>query len=789
LQRVVDLLVGEVCDQSAIWLRDDDGRHRAVAAAPAALAAQVLPLAPVTAPPELADAYARGEPIVLDAVTDEMVRSSTEDDAHFAAVAAAVPQGSLLIVPLTLASGHVLGTLTMDLLEGGRRHDANDTALAADLARRLAVTVAAERAAERQHRLHSLSVALSAAGTVAEAAAALARGIHEALSASVVTVCTIGDDGLLHPVETLGYPADRLDRFSAMRLSSPFPLTVAARTRTPQWLPDRQAWLDRFPEVADAMQPGTEAGAAIPLVAADRVVGAVGVSFRAPRDFDADTRAFLLTLASQVAVAVERASLADVRGEIAETLQRSLLPRTLPQLDRLAVAARYLPGVRGTQAGGDWYDVLPREDGRVALAVGDVVGEGAAAAAVMGQLRSALAGFLLEGHEPASALDLLDRFARSVDGAQVSTVACLLLDPDTGALLHASAGHPPPLVVDETGARFLSGGEGPALAVPARARHTQARSLLGAGSTLLLYTDGLVERRPSSLDEGMDRLADVASAARGGSVEGLVSSVLRGLVGEARGDDVAVVAARLVPAPLELDLVAGASRLREVRARVRRWAAHAALDAETTDDLLLAVGEAAANAVEHAYGGAPGRLRVHVALIGGSGVEVTVEDRGRWRPPPPDPGFRGRGLSLMRDLTGSVDIHRGAGGTVVRFRLALPATGGAVADDDRGDSPGRSAAVTVAPRDGARCIALTGELDLAGVAAVRRDLLAALAAPGPTILDLTGLTALSSSGLGLLLEAARSRADTPADVVLPSSGPVRRLLDLTGLAGVLRSAR
>ncbi len=782
--------MGDVCDQAAVWLRDDDGRHEAVAAAPPVLAEQLLPLAPVTAPPELADAYERGEPIVLSAVTDEMLRSSTDDEAHFAAAAAAVGTGSLLVVPLKLTGGPVLGTLTMDLLAGSRRYDPDDLTLATDLARRVAVTVAADRAAARQHLLHDLSVALSGAGTVAEAAAALARGVRTALAAEVVTVCAIGDDGLLRPVETLGYPSDRLDRFSGMRLSAPFPLTVAARTRTPQWLPDRQAWLDGFPEIADALQAGTEAGVAIPLVAGDRVVGAVGVTFRTPRVFDPDTRAFLLTLASQVAVAIERAALADVRGAIADTLQHSLLPRSLPVLERLSVAARYVPGVEGTRAGGDWYDVLPREDGRVALAVGDVVGEGAPAAAVMGQLRSALAAFLLEGHEPARALDLLDRFARSVDGASVSTVTCLLLDPETGALLHAHAGHPPPLVLDDTGAAYLTGGAGPALALPRRAAHEQATTLLRPGSTLLLYTDGLVERRHASLDEGMQHLADVAAAARGAGVDGLLDSVLRQLVEEGPSDDVAVVAARLVPPPLELDCVADAARLRDVRAAVRQWAAHAALDEDTTDDLLLVVGEAAANAVEHAYGGAPGRVCVTVALVGGDRVEGTVADEGRWRPVPADPGFRGRGLTLMRELT---DLRRPrprpatAPSSVSGWHCGRPA----VRCRSRTPLPeGRPAEVIATVRDGDRCVEVTGDLDLAGVAAVRDHLLAAVVVSGPVVLDLTRLGSLSSSGLGLLLEAARARPDdSPADVLLPEAGPVRRLLDLTGLAEALRHPR
>jgi anti-anti-sigma factor len=786
LQAVVELLAGEICDQATVWLRDDDGRSTAVAAAPPGLADRLLALDPVVTPPELLPAFERGAPLLLRPVTEEMLRAATDDEQHYAAVAAAMSPGALLVAPLLTGDGRVLGSLTMGLLEGGRQHDDDDLSLAADLGRRVAATVRAERAAERQHRLHELSLALSAAGTVADAAAELAVGLRQVLGAEMVTVCTIAEDGLLHPVHTLGYPADRLERYSAMRLSAPFPLTVAVRIRTPQWLPDRSAWERDYPEVMPDVMEVTQAAAALPLLVGDRAIGGVGITFRSPRRFDADTRAFLLTLASQVAVAIERAALADVRGEIAETLQRSLLPRGVPPMARLGVATRYVPGVRGTRAGGDWYDVLPFDDGRVALVVGDVVGEGAAAAAVMGQLRSALATLLLEGHEPARALELLDRFARTVEGAAVSTVTCLLLDPASGSLLQASAGHPPALVLDDSGARFLAGGEGPALALPGRALRRQAGTTLATGATLVLYTDGLVERRGSTLDDGMRRLAETAWAARSGAVPALLDTLLDRLVGDARSDDVAVVAARPAPAPLALDLLADASRLGGVRAELRRWAAQAALDGDTTDDLLLAVGETAANAVEHAYGGAPGRLRVSAAMVGGERVVVSVADEGTWRPPPVDPGFRGRGLQLLRRLAREVDVDAGCGGTVVRFAVPLPRSGGAVTGRAEGEADERPAAMQLSGDDELRCVQLSGDLDLAGVVALRTGLLEQMTVAGPVVLDLTGLTSLSSSGLGLLLEASRQRGPGRREVLLPREGPVRRLLDVTGLADALQ---
>jgi anti-anti-sigma factor len=262
-----------------------------------------------------------------------------------------------------------------------------------------------------------------------------------------------------------------------------------------------------------------------------------------------------------------------------------------------------------------------------------------------------------------------------------------------------------------------------------------------------------------------------------------------GAPGDGPTDD-AAVAARLAPAPLLLDQVTDSAGLRDVRRRVREWAGSAGLDPDTTDDLLLAVGEAAANAVEHAYGGAPGRLRVTATVEGGERVALTVADEGRWRPEPADPGFRGRGLLVLRELgDGSLAVDRGSAGTVVRLAVPLPA-GRTGSEDGRTGEGAGPAGVGVDLRDGTRYVTLTGELGLDGVPAVRTALLAALGGPEPVVLDLTGLAALSSSGLGLLLEVTLPRPGHPApSALLPESGPVRRLLDMTGLAGQLRASR
>jgi serine phosphatase RsbU (regulator of sigma subunit) len=233
---------------------------------------------------------------------------------------------------------------------------------------------------------------------------------------------------------------------------------------------------------------------------------------------------------------------------MAETLQRSLLPARLPELDGLEVVTRYLPAVRGTAAGGDWYDLHRLPDGTVALAVGDIVGDGAPAAAVMGQLRSALGALLLAGNPPAEALTLLDLIADTVPGSAVSTVACLRLDPATGELAYSRAGHLPPLVIDPDGsATWLAEGRGPVLGLPDRAPRPEATITLPAGATLLLFTDGLVERRNDDLEVGLNRLCAAALTRRGAALDDLVDGLLTDLVDVGgAGDDIAIVAVRRV---------------------------------------------------------------------------------------------------------------------------------------------------------------------------------------------------------------------------------------------------
>ncbi len=231
--------------------------------------------------------------------------------------------------------------------------------------------------------------------------------------------------------------------------------------------------------------------------------------------------------------------------EIAIRLQRSLLPdpRDLPQPPGLTVHAGYTPAQGAMSVGGDWYDVVDMGDGRIALSVGDVAGHGLNAAAIMGQLRSAVRALALARHDPANALAQLDRFSSMLAGRPLATVFYAVLDP-AGLLRYAAAGHPPPLVVRaDASTEFLEAGRSPLLGVDPVEPRPEGELTLGAGDVLIVYTDGLIERPEASIDVGLAALAERAGAWVG-DCAALTESLLA-TVPEPRRDDAAVLCVRV----------------------------------------------------------------------------------------------------------------------------------------------------------------------------------------------------------------------------------------------------
>jgi serine/threonine protein phosphatase PrpC len=240
----------------------------------------------------------------------------------------------------------------------------------------------------------------------------------------------------------------------------------------------------------------------------------------------------------------EATQVARLEHEVAQTLQRRLLPERLPEIPGVAVAARYLPGGVGVNVGGDWYDVFLLPDERIAVAVGDVLGRGADAASVMGQVRMAFRAYALGGEAPETVVDRMDALIQAMGLAHFSTMLYLILDPGARLLQMVRAGHPPPLLLPPRGEpRYLEAGLGVPLGVVAGAKYEPVTERVEPGSVLILYTDGLVETR-EGIDKGLVRLQKSVGASRG-DLEGLCDRILEQMVGPTVHDDVALVVIRL----------------------------------------------------------------------------------------------------------------------------------------------------------------------------------------------------------------------------------------------------
>ena len=360
----------------------------------------------------------------------------------------------------------------------------------------------------------------------------------------------------------------------------------------------------------------------------------------------------------------------EIEHTIAETLQRSLLPERLPQIEGLGLVPRYLPAGHGAAIGGDWYDALERPDGRVALIVGDVVGHGLRAAATMGQLRNAFRAYGLIESSPAEVMARVNRLVTSGEDA-MATVLYLVLDRETGDVTFSAAGHPPPLLLAPDGPRFLEGGRSMPIGAADPAVFREANGVVPPGSTLLLYTDGLVERRGVPLEDSLDKLAEVAGEPDD-NLERLCDRVLAAVLPELEpSDDVALLAVRPSSATAEairLSLPAEPESLGLLRRRLERFLHAAGADELESYEIMLTVCEAAGNAIEHAYGPGDASFDVEAALVADDLV-ASVRDRGNWRDRRDE--HRGRGIKIIEGLMDDVNIESQDGGTLVTMRRRL----------------------------------------------------------------------------------------------------------------------
>jgi serine phosphatase RsbU (regulator of sigma subunit)/CheY-like chemotaxis protein len=292
--------------------------------------------------------------------------------------------------------------------------------------------------------------------------------------------------------------------------------------------------------------PMLEGWLAVPVMGrTGRRLGVVQVSDKIDGEFTDSDEVVLVQLAQLAAVAIENAERFEQEHRIAETLQHSLLPEILPQLPGLELAARYVPGGLGTQVGGDWYDVFDLGPGRVALTVGDVVGRGPQAAAVMGQLRTAIRAYAMRNLAPAALMESLDRLLEGLNASTMATALYLVLDQEAGTVEMVSAGHPAPLLVEPgRPGSFVTMDPHPPLGVNLDAPWPSTTLAVEPGSLLVLYTDGLVEERGRSIEDGLRRLAKVVGNGAA-DIHALCDTILNRMGAQDKGDDVALLLARI----------------------------------------------------------------------------------------------------------------------------------------------------------------------------------------------------------------------------------------------------
>ena len=280
--------------------------------------------------------------------------------------------------------------------------------------------------------------------------------------------------------------------------------------------------------------------AALPLRVRGRVLGALTLSaFEPERRFGPDDMAFLSGLADRAALALENARLYEEERSVAHTLQQSLLAGEPPRDPRFQVATKYRPAVETLDVGGDWYDTFPVADGTIGIVVGDVVGRGLQAASAMGQLRSALRALAGAQLGPARLIEHLDAFVEQVATARWATLAYAEIELDSGRTCFACAGHPPPLLAQPSDSPRLlwEGRSTPLATIAGQPPRPEAELTLQPGARLLLYTDGLFERRNRSLDEGLDRLVDEFDRLRDAPLPTLIDELTEAMLADEQGQD------------------------------------------------------------------------------------------------------------------------------------------------------------------------------------------------------------------------------------------------------------
>ncbi|MCU7723893.1 SpoIIE family protein phosphatase [Actinoplanes sp. KI2] len=407
----------------------------------------------------------------------------------------------------------------------------------------------AQAAAERTSALQTVTAALAAASTPDEVYQAMGTVLRPSAGGHGLAVLLIDNDRLVLHYHA-GYEQHVVEQLRALPMSHPYPATAVAATGDARYLCSPQEFAAAQPDPAVAVSGGSRAAwAFLPLSTAGQVLGTLVIGYREPREFDPAERANLTAFSRLAAQALQRALLYRAQMSIAADLQRALLPAVLPTLPGARHAVRYLPWTEGAEVGGDWYDVIQIAPRRAVIVIGDVAGHSPQAAAVMGQLRSALRAYAADGYHPAEVLRRASAHLARYEPHAMATCCYLELDLQGGTATAVLAGHPPPLLRADGVARPLPLRVGPPLGIR-HAEYTDHVFALPPGCSLVLYTDGLIEDRRYTVDQGLADLCEAVGAAPTDDPEALVEHILGADVGPTpRSDDVAILALTVDPSP------------------------------------------------------------------------------------------------------------------------------------------------------------------------------------------------------------------------------------------------
>ncbi|GGL63536.1 hypothetical protein GCM10010129_04070 [Streptomyces fumigatiscleroticus] len=524
-------------------------------------------------------------------------------------------------------------------------------------------------------RVQRLAARLATAGTVRDVGHAVVAALRKPLRADRIALAELEYDRLvvtvLDPPQPEAWPELWRREWRTEWPDAPVRVmpTLAAVLREGR----AQIW-----PAGSALEPaladiGPGGLAVLPLPAGGRMAGACVIGWDTPHDVGPDERALLTAAAGLAGQALMRAHAFDAEHELVGMLQRQLLPRRLPKLPGAVAVARYLPSTAGLELGGDWYDVIPLPDNHVALVIGDVQGHSAAAATLMGQLRTALRAYAAEGHPPDVVVSHTNRLLLDMDSDLFATCCYVDVDMEAGAAWCVRAGHLPPVLRrPDGGTEIVQVEGGPPLGVLRQADFPMSPLRLLPGTLLALTTDGLVESADADIDEGIERFAQSLAAA-GPAHLGLVADALLG--NARRSDDVALLLMRydgMATRPLRESWTVWRvpEAVRHARRFTRRTLRVWNVPRNAEDTVLLVVSELVTNALTHT----DGRVRLDLTLVGGR-LRVAVADTSPRTPvKPAGLGWEatgGRGILLVEAMSAAWGTVPVGGGKQVWSEIAL----------------------------------------------------------------------------------------------------------------------